>query len=149
MYLEGKSFKQIGALVSVPWPSVHWNVKRLGTPMRNVGRRDKVISISREDVAHKYDKYSASARDQQLIRTYGITLADYESMLVGQGGVCAICKLPPKGLRTCNKSLQVDHDHKTGKVRQLLCTNCNLGVGKFMDQPELLRKAAEYLEKHG
>ncbi len=147
MYLEGKSFKQIGVLVSVPWPSVHWNVKRLGTPMRNVGRRDNPTSIPRDQLPG-YDKYAASVRESNLRHSYGINLADYEAMLQGQDGVCAICHKAPKGTRN-GKVLHVDHDHNSGKLRQLLCTNCNTGLGKFMDDPELLKLAAIYLESHG
>ena len=58
-----------------------------------------------------------------------------------QGNLCAICqtKLEEKCL---------DHDHKTGKIRDLLCNNCNAGLGKFQDNPELLIKAADYLKEH-
>jgi hypothetical protein len=76
---------------------------------------------------------------------YGITAEDYDRMMDEQGGACAICKAECRiGLR-----LAVDHDHDTGKVRGLLCTHCNQAIGKLHDDPALIRKAADYLEKHG
>lgn len=60
-----------------------------------------------------------------------------------------ICGNPPKpdGVRAASR-LHQDHDHITGQNRDLLCNHCNRGVGAFMDDPELLRKAAEYIERH-
>ena len=72
---------------------------------------------------------------------YGITLEDYNKMLSEQGGVCAICGKKEKG----NKRLAVDHDHDTGKIRGLLCGNCNIGLGSYNDDPATLIKAASYL----
>ena len=74
------------------------------------------------------------------LRKYGITLEKYEAMEKKQNGVCAICmeKEP-------NKKLAVDHCHITGKVRGLLCSNCNNGLGKFKDSKTLLIKAINYL----
>lgn len=60
-------------------------------------------------------------------------------MLEAQGGCCAICKAP-KGNKLC-----VDHDHRTGKVRGLLCSNCNAGLGMFKDSEDLLQSAKGYL----
>jgi len=72
------------------------------------------------------------------------SLADYQRMLDEQGGKCKICGSDKPGGKIIHFS--VDHDHKTGAVRSLLCTNCNHGVGRFMDSPSLLRQAAAYLE---
>lgn len=81
-------------------------------------------------------------RDYELKRKFGITLEEYEELFDTQGGVCFICGQPCSS----GRSLAVDHDHSTGKVRGLLCGACNTGIGKLQDDPELLRKAAEYLE---
>lgn len=78
----------------------------------------------------------------RLRRHYGITAAQYDEMLTAQNGVCAICARPP-----LNKPLNVDHDHKTGLVRGLLCWNCNQRVlGAARDNAALLRAAADYLD---
>ncbi len=83
-------------------------------------------------------------RASNLKRMFGMAIEEYEQKAQEQGNVCAICK----GLCKSGKRLAVDHDHKTGKIRDLLCGNCNGGLGKFQDDPELLIKAAEYLRKH-
>jgi hypothetical protein len=79
---------------------------------------------------------------------YGITLEQYNIMLENQGGVCAICGDPPTIIHAGEKvsPLSVDHCHKTGKVRGLLCHPCNMALGLFKDNKDRLRAAAAYLE---
>lgn len=77
----------------------------------------------------------------KLRTEYHITLEDYEALLVEQNGLCAICNGEPHG-----EFLSVDHNHETGKVRGLLCRNCNVGLGALKDSPDVLRRAADYLE---
>lgn len=80
-----------------------------------------------------------------LKRRYGITSDDYAKLLEGQDYQCAIC-----GIDKCRtgRNLAVDHCHTTGKVRALLCANCNVGIGGLQDSPEIVAKALAYLEKH-
>lgn len=78
-----------------------------------------------------------------LKRLFGISLADYNIMLANQKGGCKICCFIPK---EGEKQLAVDHNHKTGKVRGLLCNNCNNGLGRFKDSFVLLSKALNYLQ---
>lgn len=73
----------------------------------------------------------------------GVTLDDYDRMLAEQGGGCAICGAPPKTRR-----LDVDHDHKTGQVRGLLCVRCNRAVPSWTLSPEWFLAAARYVERH-
>jgi hypothetical protein len=86
------------------------------------------------------DKVGGS-RTYHLKRRYGITAKEADTMLAEQGGLCAICRAAP--------AAHVDHDHATGRVRQLLCFNCNGGLGQFKDDPTMLREAARYVERHG
>lgn len=87
-------------------------------------------------------------RANHNVRLYGLTHDDYAAMLDAQGGVCAICSQPETMTYKGNpKSLCVDHDHATGKVRGLLCAACNFALGKFQDDPARLRTAAAYLEQ--
>lgn len=86
-----------------------------------------------------------------LKKVYGITFEDYISMLQLQKGQCRICScdLTALGRRIDGKTYLrafVDHDHRSGKIRGLLCSECNICLGKFADDPELLRSAAIYLE---
>ncbi|MFD6915076.1 MULTISPECIES: endonuclease VII domain-containing protein [Streptomyces] len=61
-----------------------------------------------------------------------------DAIIAAQGGVCYLCLRAP--------AVHVDHCHKTGRVRGVLCLNCNVGVGLFKEDPERMRRAAEYLE---
>ena len=78
------------------------------------------------------------------LRNVGLTLEDYDTMLAGQGGGCAICGNHESGDKRTPR-FHVDHCHATGVVRGLLCSSCNLGLGKFADSPERLERAALYL----
>lgn len=80
----------------------------------------------------------------QRLKKFGITLDGYRNLLKLQGGKCAICG-SEIGDSVGNR-LYVDHDHETGKVRGLLCSRCNFGLGNFKDSVELLSKAIRYLE---
>lgn len=75
---------------------------------------------------------------------------DYEAMYAAQGGVCAVCDKPERRRSKLGnlRRLAVDHCHKTGRIRSLLCADCNTGLGLFLDSPDLLTKAAEYLKSH-
>ncbi len=82
-------------------------------------------------------------RKAHLKTKYGITLEYYNSLCTKQKNSCAICKKP-----SVKVSLAVDHNHKTGAVRGLLCSNCNRGLGHFQDDKKLLLKAIKYQEKY-
>ena len=87
-------------------------------------------------------------RNLHLIKTYGISLDDYNTLLAQQGGVCAICKRDYKGTRNgVEIGHHVDHDHATGKVRGILCTRCNVALGQFDDSIEYLNNAIKYLRE--
>jgi len=78
-------------------------------------------------------------------RTYGITMADYDAMIIKQENRCAICeRMFEEGPRKAH----VDHNHVTGKLRDLLCCACNQGLGQFGDSKEMMQRAIKYLEKH-
>jgi hypothetical protein len=85
------------------------------------------------------------------VKKFGISVEDYFDMRNAQNNLCAIC-LQPETIavprRSYTKSLAVDHNHDTGKVRGLLCNGCNAGIGYFRDNPESLCRAAEYLTAH-
>ena len=91
----------------------------------------------------RYRENKDGFTDRRLRRSFGITLADYNAMLSEQDRACAIC-----GGTSWNERLPcVDHDHKSGKVRGLLCNACNLAIGYFNDNPDTLSRAVEYLSR--
>ncbi|AYV26896.1 MULTISPECIES: endonuclease VII domain-containing protein [Streptomyces] len=71
-------------------------------------------------------------------RKYGITEAERDGMIAAQGGNCLLCRTAP--------AEHVDHDHQTGKVRGVLCFSCNAALGQFKDRPDVIRRAAAYVE---
>ena len=77
-----------------------------------------------------------------LNRRYNISVAVYEAMMEGVGRKCMICSRHEEDIDT----LCIDHCHDTGKIRGCICKICNWGLQNFQDDPELLRKAARYLE---
>lgn len=93
------------------------------------------------------EKWERQKINQRFKRRYGITVNQWDEMLIKQNNVCLICKQIPTGLHSSGNphKLHVDHNHTTGKVRGLLCTQCNRGLGYFKDNAELLIKASEYL----
>ena len=80
-------------------------------------------------------------RDSSLRFRHGITQANYEEILALQGGVCAICR------HKYPEALCVDHDHRTGVLRGLLCQRCNRGLGLLRDDEDVLARAIEYLRR--
>lgn len=83
-----------------------------------------------------------SQRHVQLKHHYNLTTDQYAAMVADQAGCCAICQ------QSSSRTLHVDHCHATGKIRALLCSRCNAALGSMRDNPDLLRAAADYLEKH-
>ena len=109
---------------------------------KSSGRRGYCKACSTKRERARYANDPDRAYHNRLQRVFGLTLTEYDERLYRQGGVCLICQT------TCvtGKRLAVDHDHDTGRVRGLLCTRCNQGIGLFLDNPLLLRSAATYLE---
>ena len=103
----------------------------------------KVCSRAENTEWHK--THHVYRRSAQLKHNYGISLDDYEKMLASQNGSCAICE---KTVAANGKFLSVDHDHATGKVRALLCDQCNCGLGNFNENPLLFLRALKYLGEH-
>ena len=83
----------------------------------------------------------AQSRKGYFLRKYGMTEAELSDHKEAQGGLCALCR---KG-----KAEHVDHDHLTGRVRGVLCFNCNSGLGQFRDSIDLLARATDYLKDNG
>ena len=95
--------------------------------------------VEKYELVRSYEK--KFHRERRLKYTFGITEEDYSKMFTEQQGACAICLIIPK------RTLHIDHCHTTGKVRGLLCSNCNTGLGQFKDNTDLLDKAKVYLNE--
>lgn len=90
-------------------------------------------------------------RDNRYLFVYGLSQSDIDTMYAAQNGLCAVCHRPvmcpiPGQNNQAKDVARIDHNHKTGKVRKLLCHRCNVGMGYFDDNTTLLRTAADYLE---
>lgn len=120
-----------------------------------MSRAQDRLDVHPEDVFGKLgspERRKALQRHSNLQRIYGITLPEYERMWAEQEGLCAICGYPETGTHNRGKvtvelSLAVDHDHRTGAIRGLLCHKCNKAIGLFDDDPGLLRAAAAYVQQ--
>lgn len=106
-----------------------------------------------EGVRERRKGYDPEKRHAKHLRIkFGMTSEQYQNIYNSQGGKCAICGREEKVLSTAvfnkaPKKLSVDHDHKTGQVRGLLCSNCNAAVGYFDDNTSIIEKAIEYLKR--
>ena len=85
-----------------------------------------------------------SRHNSHLKEAYGITIQDYDRILASQGGKCAICRGG-----TSKRHFAVDHNHKNGQIRGLLCARCNTGLARFMDNITNLRRAVRYMKDDG
>lgn len=97
--------------------------------------------------AEEYRKNADNRRkalDRHKLRKFSLTRADVEKMLERQDGKCEICRKPIASID--GRGTHIDHCHATGKVRGILCRNCNVGIGYFNDNIESLRNAIEYLQ---
>ena len=101
---------------------------------------------NQETIKRHREKYKEREKENgraRQLRKRGITAEEFNSKLKLQDGKCAICDRPQDA---SIKFLSIDHDHKTNKLRGLLCSNCNRGIGCFKDDPQLLIAAAAYLK---
>jgi hypothetical protein len=117
---------------------------RLAVKVYRQSNLDKARKSWKASQKKHRDANKALYRDKQLQKNYGITLMDYSRMLEQQRGACAICS--SFGCKT-GRALAVDHCHKTGRVRGLLCAACNRALGNFKDSTIILDKAKSYLQR--
>lgn len=107
------------------------------------GRGPRCRTCNNMYVRDYYKKNRHKQRAANIKSKYGITIADYDTMLAKQGYGCAICGAKKPGGK--QKAFYIDHDHQTGEVRGLLWNRCNHGLGLFRDGTELLYNAISYL----
>lgn len=103
------------------------------------GRQTQCKECSKKNNSRRTKKYM---REKALRSKYGLRPVDYDRMYHEQEGCCMICGVH----QSETDRFHVDHDHETDAVRALLCSHCNKGLGQFKDDPDKLRRAADYLE---
>lgn len=116
-------------------------------PRNNSGVSSWCRDCTNEQRRDSYKSDSKKARRSRLKYFFGLTMEEYDAMLEAQGGVCAVCGRPERHIGNHGKvkNLAVDHDHESGRVRGLLCQDCNRGIGMLGDDPDRLRAAIAYL----
>ncbi len=129
------------------WEDLDYRQKKLETNRAYRAAHGAEINGRRRERLETDPEYrervrASSARNgrKRQLKKYGISVEDYDAMLMQQGGVCRICK------RQSRRRLIVDHCHKTDKVRGLLCLKCNSALGFYGDDPRLTRAATAHLE---
>lgn len=102
----------------------------------------KAQSITVREQQRRYRENNPQKRHEgALLRKYGLTLSQYQRMLVQQRGLCAICHEAP--------AEHVDHNHLTKQIRALLCNGCNTGIGHLREREDIFHSAVEYLRTYG
>jgi hypothetical protein len=97
--------------------------------------------VKRKRARRSYHKNRESILDRIRLRKYGIDGETFRTISKKQGNKCLVCN------KAFNNNPNVDHSHRTGKIRGLLCSDCNCALGFAFDSPELLRRMADYLEE--
>ena len=121
-----------------------WNEGKTAEWRQN--KKEQVNASNRKAYNSLSDDQKKIRNRRQQVALYGLTLEQYDALLTEQNGVCAICKKSETA--SIKKNMCIDHDHKTGKVRQLLCDKCNRGIGYFNESIDVLEQAVLYLKKH-
>lgn len=153
-YVEMKTTTEIARLFSVSQPHIlrkmdEWGMprrRRWASPTRTCTGcgETKPRSEFRGKTSYCKPCHNKQSRKYSIQKQYGITIDEYNAMLMKQNNQCAICGKTPE---ENGRGLAVDHDHVTGKIRALLCLSCNNGLGQFNDDVELLQSAITYLKE--
>lgn len=107
--------------------------------------KDKVAAYGKAYRIENIEQVKLANRNSKLKKTFGITIEEFNKILESQNNVCAICHVEKSMGRG---TFHVDHDHSTGLIRGLLCSKCNLLLGKAKDSVEILQKAITYLNEN-
>lgn len=133
------------------WKPLEEFVKAVNTTTGKASKCKECINGSRverwkNDPEFKKRHLKQNKKSRLKLR-YGLSVEDYEGLILQQGNKCKICNVEFDN-NDKNKAARVDHNHQTEKVRSLLCVTCNVGLGYFKDNHELLFKASQYLKDH-
>jgi hypothetical protein len=121
--------------------------RKAGRPFANRSSeqlRARNLEKVRSYQARHPDRVKATARKSSIKRKFGLSMVEFNEMLLNQECRCAICRIHVSKLK---QDIAVDHNHKTGKVRALLCHRCNNILGQAQDHIEILQEAIAYLRR--
>ena len=104
--------------------------------------KEKFLEKAKDWSEQNQEKTRETKRRYRYKKYYNTTIEEVEENLEAQSGKCCICE------KDITEKFHVDHDHDTGNARGLLCVSCNSALGKFNDDPEMLKRAAKYLERN-
>ena|ERR1700752_597537 len=130
------------------WVRQNWGKVRIAQQAYRKNNAEKVAATKKRWTSSEACK--TMKRDYHLRMSFGLSLQEYITLAVKQGGCCAICRRQETKICRNGKlqPLSVDHDHATGKIRGLICDSCNVAIGRMDDDPRILRAAARYIEEH-
>jgi len=131
----------------------HKNSKRIKDNLREQYANDPNFRAAKIEQATKNyaanpERKKLQSRKSALKRFFNLTPEEYQALVIAQNGVCAICKRAPDAAEKRRKNLCVDHDHKTGKKRALLCHPCNVAIGLLQDSIGIMMSAIIYLSDY-
>ena len=102
--------------------------------------KKRILAYQKEYQKKRWEEDPRHMRAIKIKCVYGLSKQDYDTLIASHGGKCAICKKDAK--------LHIDHDHKTNKVRGLLCAKCNKAIGLLDDDPIITAMAVKYLQEN-
>jgi peptide methionine sulfoxide reductase MsrB len=138
----GLNATTVGILLNTNFKSMgRYSCKNCGHPTNSEWKICRSNPHCKSEYAKHY--YKDRRRNDYLKHAYGITEQEFDELYEAQNGCCAICVK-----KITKRQARVDHDHKTNCNRKVLCHNCNVGLGHFFDDPELLISAAAYIIAH-
>lgn len=129
-------------------------------PLESFGKSSRTKDKKKTSCKNCYNLYQSTwgqnnqtSKRKHIVKSrYGISWEEYEEKFAFQDGMCAVCKKPLKlftfEAKTKLETAHIDHSHTTGKIRGLLCSKCNSGLGLFQDSVVVLRNAVNYLEEY-
>ena len=152
-FSEGETIKEIANDLNVTYNAIRQHIYPEEAKERRKKYYDENPEYFKEYRKQNWIKNKEAMKETNRViqyrLKYGITVEEYEILYDKQNGVCAICgQVESRIIRGTLCKLSVDHDHETGKVRGLLCQNCNNMLGHAKDNPEILQKAVKYLEEN-
>jgi hypothetical protein len=163
LYGKGLSIREISRRAGLPFATVRYRLAKIGVhPIKHKRVHNGIATCDRCREAKPADQFPnlicsrylcriclRAEQGEQLLRRQGSSHECYRALLEAQEGKCAICGAI-EGHRSRYGSvcrLALDHDHRTGKPRGLLCNNCNRGLGRFKDSIANLEAALRYLKR--